>query len=1333
MVAHFKLVELLIFMMVLWPMIHSHGQIITSKRESDIFAMRTIYSHTQENDNGSYTSTSYSHPIHYQTEDGLLPIDLRISKNENVKFSDYQYVNETNSFKSYLPHQIEQGFLAEFALGKYFKDLINPRIYSEKEGNAYGEQKMQASIIEINENKALYKNVYDLINLSIEMDFGRRRTDYVIKSRNALDGFPIDAEYLVFEEELHLPNSWKVKSEAGMILFIDGKDSISASYDLPILIEPNALKLSSKSANAIEPYKLHSEELIFFELNEDDGKYILRTKINMSWLRSPQRTYPIIVDPDLVFGTKNGYIIDQSWPSPPYQPTLLTAAPNAPVGSTIDDVSIDLSPLFTIPSDVTYSIEMFDSGANGWNGNGISLFANGSQVLSTTLPSGSSNSRQFTVGHGDLITASWTNGTAPEEVSFNILNEVDEVVFSGVFGSLIDYSVPYDNDYFVGTANTTTFQYLWFDYYEVCIVQGTTKPILYGSDGTSLVEAGTGSNGNYGYSTDVFNGQDANQNFYMGLFTSSPDPSGQPRWRAAVSVTLSITFTPPDCSAISTPVISNADDTGLTYVSFNDIDHISSATSSIVNTGLITDVCRGGSYDLNVRVNTGGNYTVLTKAWIDWNNNDIYEEALEAYVLGYATNVTDGVTDAPQTILVPMDAAISTVKMRVVVAYVGVGGNYPTACGNIAWGEIEDYSVAVIKNPEITMVSPIVDNSTCGLITLPISVDAADGNGFWDTDASGIFGSLLGEANNSFTTLGVFDQEINVFWTANVNEGVCEGSVANAVIRFNQPNTASISDQLVSNQSWLWGGLNSEDYTDVSNWYKWTGSYWELSNFEVPNITSDLFILSNNEAGLCVDENHIVEISGSLSSITVGDAADANLNGIVQVSGHIDNGGVIVGLTNSELRLTGTANQNIGGGGTHQFYNLNISNGTNSVVFSDPIEVSNLLDMKGGVLENGDQVITIGTGSENPGSIAYTSGAITGKLKRYFANAIGSKLFPVGTSDFIRDALIDFNVSSPGSDQFLTVAFIEGIPQDGNGGGTLINGLPIAISGLDIIDYSDQGYWEIEPTNGDYSSSICTSNYTLTLHMNGMSDLSDINYTRILKSSGSNIPSLNHVEWSGLNAISSIGTISDFEITSITNGFSYFAAGKGSDPLPVDLLSFSGGCSGGIVSLNWQTASEHNSAYFSLSRSEDGYNWSEIAHITSAGFSSELLNYSYEDHPHSSMNYYRLTQIDFDGATEIFDNHIIAVDCESLIDDLFYTAPCPSNGGSFQLFYTNDIQQDLLFNVVSSQGSLVNSTLIKSEIGMNIWTLKEVLAPGVYYISCYSGENLISRVKHIIK
>ena len=83
------------------------------------------------------------------------------------------------------------------------------------------------------------------------------------------------------------------------------------------------------------------------------------------------------------------------------------------------------------------------------------------------------------------------------------------------------------------------------------------------------------------------------------------------------------------------------------------------------------------------------------------------------------------------------------------------------------------------------------------------------------------------------------------------------------------------------------------------------------------------------------------------------------------------------------------------------------------------------------------------------------------------------------------------------------------------------------------------------------------------------------------------------------------------------------------------------------------------------------------------------------------------------GTTEVFDNDIIAVDCNSLTNDLFYTAPCPSNGGLFQLFYTMDAQQDMVFKIVSSQGRLVKSAFVQSQIGMNVWTFKDALAPGV--------------------
>jgi hypothetical protein len=102
MVAQSKLVELLLFLMVLWPYAPCYGQISNAKKGTDISAMRTAYSYLEENENGSFTSTSYSHPVHYQTKDGFLPIDLRISNNEDNGLPNYKYVNATNSYKHLL-------------------------------------------------------------------------------------------------------------------------------------------------------------------------------------------------------------------------------------------------------------------------------------------------------------------------------------------------------------------------------------------------------------------------------------------------------------------------------------------------------------------------------------------------------------------------------------------------------------------------------------------------------------------------------------------------------------------------------------------------------------------------------------------------------------------------------------------------------------------------------------------------------------------------------------------------------------------------------------------------------------------------------------------------------------------------------------------------------------------------------------------------------------------------------------------------------------------------------------------------------------------------------
>nr|MDA3820762.1 hypothetical protein [Candidatus Delongbacteria bacterium] len=87
-------------------------------------------------------------------------------------------------------------------------------------------------------------------------------------------------------------------------------------------------------------------------------------------------------------------------------------------------------------------------------------------------------------------------------------------------------------------------------------------------------------------------------------------------------------------------------------------------------------------------------------------------------------------------------------------------------------------------------------------------------------------------------------------------------------------------------------------------------------------------------------------------------------------------------------------------------------------------------------------------------------------------------------------------------------------------------------------------------------------------------------------------------------------------------------------PLPVDFLYLDASVKGGAVSLNWATASEINNDHFIIERSTDLKVFDEIAIIDGKGNSSTGNEYSWEDiSPAPGINYYRLTQVDYDGTT----------------------------------------------------------------------------------------------------
>lgn len=94
-------------------------------------------------------------------------------------------------------------------------------------------------------------------------------------------------------------------------------------------------------------------------------------------------------------------------------------------------------------------------------------------------------------------------------------------------------------------------------------------------------------------------------------------------------------------------------------------------TSVLVDkTDIVVDVTAGDTYTLSVQGSTEGDFDNNIVAFIDWNQNDILDDAGEIYELGTLTNSTgnDGVSVSME-IDVPTDAVIGNTRVRITKTY----------------------------------------------------------------------------------------------------------------------------------------------------------------------------------------------------------------------------------------------------------------------------------------------------------------------------------------------------------------------------------------------------------------------------------------------------------------------------------------------------------------------------------------------------------------------------------------------------------------------------------------------------------------------------------------
>lgn len=169
--------------------------------------------------------------------------------------------------------------------------------------------------------------------------------------------------------------------------------------------------------------------------------------------------------------------------------------------------------------------------------------------------------------------------------------------------------------------------------------------------------------------------------------------------------------------------------------------------------------------------------------------------------------------------------------------------------------------------------------------------------------------------------------------------------------------------------------------------------------------------------------------------------------------------------------------------------------------------------------------------------------------------------------------------------------------------------------------------------------------------------------------------------------------------------------------LPVELIYFGAQQIEEQIEISWTTATEINNDYFILERSTDGFEFEEIAEIEGNGNSNNIINYVFTDNnPFIGINYYRLTQYDYDGKNETFDVIAINYKSKNTINIQYHNHQI-----SF-LNQSSESDQGTL-KIYNNMGAIIKTIETNHLSTLQINTNK--FAQGNYHISLYSNNQLI--------
>ncbi len=177
--------------------------------------------------------------------------------------------------------------------------------------------------------------------------------------------------------------------------------------------------------------------------------------------------------------------------------------------------------------------------------------------------------------------------------------------------------------------------------------------------------------------------------------------------------------------------------------------------------------------------------------------------------------------------------------------------------------------------------------------------------------------------------------------------------------------------------------------------------------------------------------------------------------------------------------------------------------------------------------------------------------------------------------------------------------------------------------------------------------------------------------------------------------------------------------------LTAGLHNFNVTASGNDAFISWKTQQDDDIAYYSIKRSVDADNFSEVTRVSSNSGAQQTYNYTDKTQDlENKFVYYMLEMVDKNGNKQLSDIKLFTKNVASskLITSI---SPNPiTSPGHLMMQFNADAEGKMLVQLYNSKGAVVKQTEMSAVKGLNNGHFHlGTLLPGTYYVQCTLGKQ----------